>query len=271
MAIASMAELEAPHERIIQAQDQDTWRQAAKALRVVGPHIGLAKYNSLALAHGPKQTVRDTRKMGSATMLDLKVHDIDDTVRRSVRELTAMGGSIITVHASNTAKALKEAVAGVDQALVNDPTLTRPWLAGVTVLTSIRDPKPGELDVVDTCESIYGANRATKVREFAHRIADAGFEAVVCSPQEAEMVKSDPATAHMKAIIPAIRPEYALTTPDEQATATTPRIAIEAGADMLVIGRPLINAHLYGLTGPEAAAIISGQIAEGMDSRYGCL
>lgn len=264
MAIASMAELEHPHHRIILAQDQDTWRQAMRALRVLGPVVGVAKYNSLAVAHGPKQTVRDTRRNGSASMLDLKVHDINDTNRRTVRELTTMGASIITVHASNSLEALKAAVAGVDEALEGDPSLTRPWLAGVTVLTSLRDPKPGEVDSVETCESVYGADRKTKVRDFAHRAADAGLEAIVCSPQEAEMVKNDPVTTHLKAIVPAIRPEYSLTTPDEQATATTPRIAIEAGADMLVLGRPLIYAEKYGLSGPEAAAIVGEQIAEGM-------
>ncbi|HSX46688.1 MAG TPA: orotidine 5'-phosphate decarboxylase / HUMPS family protein, partial [Patescibacteria group bacterium] len=108
---------------------------------------------------------------------------------------------------------------------------------------------------IETCTSIYGASRMTKVRDFAYHAVDAGLDGLVCSPHEAEMLKNDPRTAHMLLVIPAIRPPYAIN-PDEQNIAATPHVAMDAGADLLVIGRPITEAASYGLTGGEAVDLI---------------
>ncbi len=255
MAIKSLEEINAPQDRIIGAFDQDSWAEARAGMAEYGSYIGLGKTNSLCDELGVPATVKELAKFNLLSMIDLKVYDIDDTNRRRTRVATSAGASMVTLHASNSTKALKDAVKGVEEAMALDSTLAKPWLLGVTVLTSIRD------DGEETCESIFGGDRMTKVRQFAHKAADAGFDGVVCSPQEAEMVRDDKYTEHMKLVLPAIRPVYAVK-PDEQATATTPKIAIEAGGDFLVVGRPLIKSYDYHLTGIEAAQIIAQEIAE---------
>ncbi len=262
MAIRSLEEITQPHERIIAALDYDYWAEAYESLVEYATVIGLAKVNSVADRMGLDQAVSGIGHVGALTMIDYKFHDIDDTMRRRTREATLAGGSMITIHASNTTKAMHEAVVGVEEALALEPRLMRPWILGVTVLTSISDiEKDKGGNPVETCTSIYGADRATKVRQFAHKAADAGLDGIVCSPLECESVKSDPHTANLKTVIPAIRPPYAVT-PDEQATAVTPTVAIQSGADFLVIGRPLTQAKGYGMTGLEAAQTIGHEIGE---------
>ena len=263
MPLHTLHAITEPHHRVVAALDQETWNEAVEAFRCIGDYVGLAKVNSVADRIGLDRAVRTIYGMGALTMVDYKYHDIDDTMRRRTREATLARGRIITIHASNTTKAMKMAVTGMEQALAEEPTLYRPWLLGVTVLTSISDKeRDSSGQPLETCTSIYGADRMTKVRQFAHKAADAGLDGIVCSPQEAEMVKSDPYTEHLKVALAAIRPLFAAKTRDEQVTATTPRIAIETGADLLIIGRPLVNAAAYGLTGPEAAQTIAQEIAE---------
>ena len=256
MALESLAVITHPFERIIAAQDQDTWREARKDLKAFADVIGLAKYNSIADEIGVPTVIKRTASLGVLTMMDLKIHDIDDTNFRRVRAQTLNGASIITVHAGNTLKALQKATRGREEALKMNPNLKRPWILGVTVLTSITDDEKA----VETCTSIYGEPRSPKVRQFGHLAADAGFDGFVCSPWEAEMLKNDPITAHMNAVLPAIRPLYAVENDEQRATATTPKIAQEAGGDLFVVGRPLIKARNYGLTPREAALAIAGEL-----------
>lgn len=262
MAITSLEQTPEAHERIIAALDYDYWAEAYNSLVEYADITGFAKVNSIADRMGLDEVVHSIRAAGALTMIDYKFHDIDDTMRRRTREATLAGGALITIHASNTTKAMAEAMKGVDLALEENPELMRPWILGVTVLTSISDKETDKAgNPVETCESIYGADRMTKVRQFAHKAADAGLQGIVCSPQECEMVKNDPYTSHLKTVIPAIRPKYA-TTPDEQVTAVTPSVAIRSGADFLVIGRPLTQAQGYGMTGREAAQTIAAEIWE---------
>lgn len=251
MAVQSLHEIEAPHERIIAALDYDTWEEAEDNLAEYADMIGLAKVNSIADRMGMDAVVDRAGSLGVLVMADYKLNDIADTMRRRAYELAASGVGMITVHASAGIEGMRSAVAGVMQAEA-EPYYRRPWVVGVSVLTSLSD---------EQSTRIFGDDRAHKVTDFAHMAAEAGMDGLVCSPQEAQSVKSNIYTEHLKLVIPAIRPSYAVN-PDEQVTAATPRMAIQSGADMLVVGRPLTQAGTYGMTGRQAAEIIAQEIKE---------
>ena len=142
---------------------------------------------------------------------------------------------------------MKLAVEGVDEALQKKPKLARPLLLGVTVLTG---------------DNELGANRSLEVRELAHKAVDAGFKGLVCSPIDAEMIRNDRFTKKMIVVTPGIRPAYAIRPDEQRANAATPRQAIEAGAHLIVVGRPIIEAQEYGLTELQAFNIISEEVTE---------
>ncbi len=243
---------ETPSQRIIAAQDYDTWDEALEGLQGYGELIGADKLNSLADLVGVPEATETVNRYGLIPFIDYKLHDIDETMRKRARNLTRNGAGIITLHALADVKAMEAAVKGVEEALEADSSLNRPLLLAVTVLTSHNEMRTQEL---------FGHGRQGMVKKLAHMAVDAGIEGLVCSPQEAEMVRKDPKTESMVLVLPAIRPRYAVK-PDEQATATTPRVAIEAGGDLLVVGRPLTEAASYGLTGREAVEIIASEISK---------
>lgn len=257
MPVASLAEINLPKHRIVGSFDQDEWAVAEYCLQEIGDSIGLAKFSSLADQIGVPQVIQRAAELGTLSMLDYKIHDIDKTNFKRARDQVLAGASIITAHGSNSPEALQDIVNGVNEAMIKRPELERPWVLGVTVLTSITDK--GEV-----CTSIYGANRKAKVRQFARQAAAAGFDGIVCSPGEAEMIKNDPLTAHLRVVLPAIRPEYATKDDEQRANAMTPKRAMEAGGDLLIVGRPLTDAPEYGLTYTEAAHIIAEGIKEGL-------
>lgn len=251
MAVGSMDSITEPHERIIAALDYDTWEEAEESLGEYADVIGLAKVNSVADRIGMDAVIGRADALGALVMADYKLHDIADTMRRRSRELAAAGAAIITVHVSAGLDGLEAARAGVEEAR-DAPYSRQPWLVGVTVLTSLDDDQSAE---------IFGMDREDQVMRFAHMAAEAGLDGLVCSPQEAGQVKDNLYTSHLKLVVPAIRPAYAIK-PDEQVTAATPKQAIQAGADLLVIGRPLTQAAAYGLSGRQAAEAIAQEIAE---------
>lgn len=130
--------------------------------------------------------------------------------------------------ADNSLAALEGAVKGVQSAMEDYQLEKRPILIGVTVLTSINDVESIEL---------YGAPAAEKVLQFAMNAAKAGLDGLVCSAQEIALLKSNPNTKHLTLITPGIRPDWAAS--GDQSRIMTPRMAVEAGADYLVIGRPI--------------------------------
>jgi len=122
----------------------------------------------------------------------------------------------------------------------------------VTVLTTFKE---------DECIELFGAGRKATVKKLAHMAVDSGVDGLVCSPREAEMLRNNRKTEDAVIVLPAVRPGYAIN-PDDQVNATTPRMAREAGGDLLVVGRPLTDAHEYGLTRTEALNIIVDEVSE---------
>lgn len=176
-------------------------------------------------AISPKGASELAGEYGLEWTADAKLHDIPNTVKKTVEIYAGFEHppTGITVHTSagNEAMRLAQASAGSIKML------------GVTVLTSIKDPE---------CKHIYnGLNRSQKVPQFAADAAFAKLAGVVCSPLEVGAVKQNPVTRNLYTMIPAIRSAGAES--NDQAAIGTPTQAIQAGADLLVIGRQITEAY----------------------------
>lgn len=209
--------------RLIVALDLPTLDQAVALARAVGPHVGLVKVGlELFCAEGPRAVAACAEAAGRPVFLDLKLHDIAATVEAAARSAAAAGAAMLTVHASGGLAMLQAAVRGAGG---------RTRILGVTVLTSLGE---GELAEVGLAGPIEAA-----VLRLARLCASAGTGGVVCSPREAAVVRAA-VGPNMALVVPGIRPEGV--DKGDQVRAATPERAVLAGADYLVVGRPVRDA-----------------------------
>lgn len=203
---------------VVLALDTPDLEVAAGWARQAGAAVGMVKVGlELWCAQGPPAVTALTRA-GHPVMLDLKLHDIPNTVAGAVAAVAPLGVELLTVHASGGQRMLRaaaEAAAG------------RLHLAAVTVLTSLDPAEAARLGGVDA------------VPELAAAAVEAGCTAVVCSPREAAAVRAAVGTG-VRIICPGVRP--AGVPGDDQRRVATPAQTIAAGADLLVVGRPITGA-----------------------------
>jgi orotidine-5'-phosphate decarboxylase len=223
--------------RLIVALDTADANQARVWAEAVAPSAGLLKLGSeYFLANGAE----GFRAIGGTPIfLDLKLHDIPNTVAGGVRAVLPLRPRMLTVHASGGAamiRAAHEAASGAES--------DRPMILAVTVLTS--------LDQADLVAVGVAATPAEQVLRLARLAIEAGADGLVCSPLEVAMLRQSLGPA-VKLVVPGIRPEGAAS--DDQARTMTPSGAIAAGADWIVVGRPITGAHDPGMA---AAAIAAG-------------
>lgn len=215
--------------RIMVALDVDELSEAVKIaeeLKDLGVTFKIG--NQLGTYEGWQKAVAFARQYGAYIFCDTKFKDIPATVERSARSITRHQPDMFNIMADNNLAALRGAVAGTESAMLDYDLQTRPIIIGVTVLTSISD---------DEAQSIYGASAADKVMQFAEMAAEAGLDGLVCSGQEVAALRANPKTSDLLLVVPGIRPTWAAT--GDQNRVMTPREAIDAGADYLVIGRPI--------------------------------
>lgn len=216
-------------DRIIVAVDVDNIEQAhAIAKDLQGTGVSLKIGNQLGTYEGWRAAVELGKTYDSPVFCDTKFKDIPKTVELSARAITRFQPAMFNIMADNSLTALEAAVRGVTTAMQDYQLDHKPLLLGVTVLTSISDEESVEL---------YGAPAAEKVQQFAKNAAIAGLDGLVCSAQEIKQLKVDPATKHLILVTPGIRPTWA--EKGDQSRVMTPKMAKEAGADYLVIGRPI--------------------------------
>lgn len=215
----------AARDRLVFPLDFPTLDDARRAATPLAPEVGVLKVGlELFVREGPA-AVRLGRDLGRDVFLDLKLHDIPETVERAVASAAALGARYLTVHAAGGAAMLSRAAAQAARA----PTpLT---LLAVTVLTS--------LDAADlAAQAIPGA-----VRDHVTRLArvawDAGVRGFVCSPEEVRAMREALGDEAIL-VIPGIRPTGA--DAGDQKRVATPSRAIADGADLLVVGRPIRDA-----------------------------
>ena len=180
----------------------------------------------LFYAEGP-EIVRELRRRGHPVFLDLKLHDIPNTVRKAMRVLSALDVDICNVHASGTIEMMRAALEGLTR-----PDGPRPLLIAVTQLTSTSEERLQR-------ELLVGAGMNETIVKYAQNAREAGLDGVVCSPLEAGMVKAA-CGADFLTITPGIR--FADAAADDQVRITTPARARELGSDYIVVGRPVTAA-----------------------------
>jgi orotidine-5'-phosphate decarboxylase len=222
---------------LIVALDTADPSQACRWALAVKPHSGMAKVGlELFAACGPAAMAAAA---GLPVFLDLKLHDIPNTVAGAVRAVLPLGPRMLTLHASGGPAMLAAARAAVET--VGEP---RPLLLAVTVLTS--------LDAATLSDVGVAGGPRQQVLRLARLALSAGADGLVCSALEAAMLRDALGEAPLL-VVPGIRPAGA--DAGDQARAMTPREAAEAGADWLVIGRPITQA-------PDPAAAAAAILAE---------
>lgn len=185
--------------------------------------IGMELYYS----EGPS-IVREIKARGHRIFLDLKLHDIPNTVRKAMKVLSALDVDMVNVHAAGTIAMMRAAREGLTR-----EDGTRPLLIAVTQLTSTGD------DALRN-ELLIGAGMNETIVRYARNAREAGLDGVVCSPLEAGMVKQACGTDFMT-VTPGIR--FADAAADDQVRITTPARAREIGSDFIVVGRPITAAE----------------------------
>ena len=222
---------------ILVALDVPAPEKALALVQELAPVTGGFKIGSELFTQAGPDIVRRIRAMGATVFLDLKFHDIPNTVAKAVAAATRLDVQMLTVHASGGTEMLRAAEAAAQEAAAaaNRPP---PLVLGVTVLTSLDHRGLAELG----CETEVSG----QVERLAALAVRAGLRGLVCSPLEIATLRSQlPATVQL--VTPGIR--AGAEPGDDQKRTLSARQAIEAGANWLVIGRPV-----YAAPQPRAAA-----------------
>ena len=211
--------------QIIVALDVDSRAEALNLVNQLKGRVALFKIGSqLFTSEGP-EFVREIVAQGERVFLDLKFHDIPNTVAKAVLAAAALGVSMLTLHTGGGLKMMSAAA----NALKQRPDIQeRPKLLGVTVLTSMAGADLAQVGV--------NVDVASQVIRLARLAEEAGLEGVVASPSELSVLRGQLGSA-MKIVTPGIRP--AGSEVNDQSRIATPAAALRAGADYLVIGRPI--------------------------------
>jgi orotidine-5'-phosphate decarboxylase len=215
--------------RIIIALDVKTKAEAlalvAQLQEAVVFKVGLELFTS----EGPA-LIQEIRTLGKKVFLDLKLHDIPNTVAESVRAGVRHGVSLMTIHASGGSEMMAAAAAAAAEES-EKRNIPRPLLMGVTVLTSLKDEQLTQVGM--------SIPTASQVLRLARLAVGAGMDGVVSSPQEIEDLRREMGRGFL-IVTPGIRPDWAAA--DDQKRIMTPGLAFQKGADYLVIGRPITKA-----------------------------
>src|ERR1700722_15925384 len=207
-------------DRIIVPLNVPTVQAARELIQAIGGIVGFFKVgNQLFTAAGP-DIVKEGRASGSKRFLDRKNHDTPNTVRYAVESASALGVDMLTIHLSGGRAMCEAAVTGRG--------ISDVLILGVTVLTSLNNSSLTEIGFRGSVEE--------EVLLLAELAKNVGITGLVASPQELRILR-ERFGALFTTVIPGIRPAWS--DPGDQKRILTPRQAVEAGADYLVIGRPI--------------------------------
>ncbi len=174
------------------------------------------------------EIVKEIKRRGHKIFLDLKLHDIPNTVRKAMKVLSALDVDMVNVHAAGTVDMMRAAKEGLTRA-----DGTRPLLIAVTQLTSTSEETMQK-------ELLINAGIGETIIKYARNAAEAGLDGVVCSPLEAGIVK-EACGKDFLTVTPGVR--FAGGSVDDQKRVTTPGRARELGSDYIVMGRPITAAE----------------------------
>jgi len=219
-------------EKLIIALDVESAGEALSLVRELDPYVGAFKVGlQLFTAEGPS-LIRKLVDAGARIFLDLKFHDIPNTVAKASVEAARLGVWMFNLHASGGSDMMR--VAATEVAEVCDrESLTRPKMIAVTVLTSSDE---------STLKEVGVANETQKqVVNLASLAAECGLDGVVASPREITVIRKGIDRSDFLIVTPGIRPVFA--TKDDQKRVMTPADALREGASYLVVGRPVTAAR----------------------------
>jgi orotidine-5'-phosphate decarboxylase len=218
-------------DRIIVALDTDSTGSALATVNALSGEVGMFKVGMELFPRGGPELLRRIREAGFDVFLDLKFHDIPNTVAGAAREATRLGVLMFNVHASG-GRAMMRAAAEGATAAAKELGVRRPIVLAVTVLTSLdRAALSRELSVAASIES--------HVLHLTRLAAEAGLDGCVASPNEIAALRADRGPKWV-IVTPGVRPAGSAT--GDQSRIATPRAAAGAGADYLVVGRPITAA-----------------------------
>ncbi len=217
--------------KLIIALDVETAGEARKLFSLLGARAGMFKVGSqLFTAAGP-DFVREIVTKGGRVFLDLKFHDIPNTVAAACCEAVRLGVSLFNVHAAGGGEMMRRAAEATAETAVREG-IGKPDLIAVTVLTSANAATLQEIGIAIEVEA--------QVKMLAGLAAASGMDGVVASPHEIAPVRSIITREKFLLVTPGVRPAAAAH--DDQKRVMTPAEAVRAGADYIVVGRAILNA-----------------------------
>jgi len=234
--------------RLIFALDVDSYAKAQAWVEQLQGQVGLFKVGKQLFTRCGPRVVEMIREQGADVFLDLKYHDIPNTVAKAGIEACRLGVGMFNVHALGGFEMMAQTVAEVD-AWCHEAGQARPLMLAVTILTSSTE---------ETLRAV-GIDRpvAEMVPKLAKLAQDAGFDGVVASPLEIGLIRKV-CGDDFAIVTPGVRPAFAAL--DDQKRVLTPAAAIAAGASHLVIGRPISAAEHPA----EAARLILAEISDAL-------
>ena len=222
---------DAVEERLIVALDVDTAERARELFTSLREVAGAFKIGSQLFTACGAELVRELVKEGARIFLDLKFHDIPNTVAAAGIEAARLGVFMFNVHASGGSEMMRRTVDAVRETAARE-AFAPPKIIGVTVLTSADGATLKELGI--------NAEPEAQVVSLARLTESAGLDGVVASPHEIRAVREAVKRQDFLIVTPGVRPFGSDS--DDQRRVTTPAAAFSAGADYLVVGRAILNA-----------------------------
>lgn len=220
-------------DKIIVALDVATASEAREIIAELRGEVGAFKIGLQLFTAAGASFVREAVEAGNKVFLDAKFHDIPNTVAKAAVEVARLGVWMLNVHASGGVEMMRRTVESVGE-FCDKESLEKPLIIAVTVLTSSNRETLREIGIETTTE--------TQVLHLTRLAAKCGLNGVVASPLEAQTVRSNIEDKDFTIVTPGIRSGNPATF-DDQKRVMTAKGALEAGADYLVIGRPITRAE----------------------------
>lgn len=215
---------------IICAIDTPDVEHASELVKQLKPHVGAFKLGLEFFTANGSAGVQKLATEDTPVFLDLKFHDIPNTVAAAIAATADINSFMMTVHTAG-GRAMLQAAIDASMAVAEATGKTRPLIIGVTVLTSLDQ---ADLQMVGCNEEVHD-----HVKRLADLAQSCRLDGVVCSPYEINLLRQH-CGEDFVLVVPGIRPENSKA--DDQKRVMTPKNAVERGADYLVIGRPITNA-----------------------------
>ena len=217
-------------EKIIVALDVETADAAREIIDEIGAEVGAFKIGLQLFTAAGASFVREVVAQNSKIFLDVKFHDIPNTVAKASIEVARLGVWMFNVHALGGGEMMRRTVENVREICIKE-NLVQPKIIGVTVLTSSNRETLKEVGIECEIDS--------QVVNLAQLTAKCGLDGVVASPLEVEKIRRNVERENFLIVTPGIRASFA--TNDDQKRVMTPKEAVKSGADYLVIGRPITH------------------------------